>query len=55
MKNVSCFDSFNNSCFTILDKADNKFDLKIKEGLYIDWENPNLNSQVFHLSCSLTL
>ena len=54
-ENISCFDSANISCFDILDTAANKFDLKLKEGLYIDWEKPNLNSQIFHLSCSLTL
>ena len=33
----TCFDSYNSVCFKIIDKADSKFDLKIKEALHINW------------------
>ena len=39
------FDSYNSLCFKIIDKADSKFDLKIKEALHIKWIKPNLNAQ----------
>ena len=29
----TCFDSYNSLCFKIIDKANSKFDLKIKEAL----------------------
>ena len=31
-----CFDSYNSLCFKIIDKANSKFDLKIKEALHIN-------------------
>ena len=31
-------------CFKMIDKAQFKFDLKIKEYLHIDWRKPNLNA-----------
>ena len=31
-------------CFKIIDKANSKFDLKIKEVLHINWRKPNLNA-----------
>ena len=31
-------------CFKMIDKAQSKFDLKIKESLHIDWRKPNLNA-----------
>ena len=40
-----CFDSCNSLCFKIIDKANSKFDLKIKEALHINWRKPNLNAQ----------
>ena len=30
-----CFDSYNSLCFKIIDKANSKFDLKIKEALHV--------------------
>ena len=39
-----CFNSFTFDCFSILDTAQTEH-LKIKEGMYIDWENPNLNKK----------
>ena len=42
---VICFDSYNSLYFKISDKANSKFDLKIKEALHINWRKPNLNAQ----------
>ena len=49
------FDSYNYLCFKIIDKANSKFDLKIKEALYINWREPNLNAQQNHLTLTLSL
>ena len=46
----TCFDSYNSLCFKIIDKANSKFDLKIKEALHIDWKKPNLYAQQNHLA-----
>ena len=42
---ATCFDSNNYLSFKIIDKASSKFDLKIKETLYISWRKTNLNAQ----------
>ena len=42
-------------CFKIIDKANSKFDLKIKEAFHINWRKPNLNSQQNHLALTLSL
>ena len=42
---ATCFDSYNSLCFKIIDKANSKFDLKIKEALHINWRKLNLNTQ----------
>ena len=42
------FESYNSLSFKIIDKANSKFDLKIKEALHINWRKPNLNSQQNH-------
>ena len=34
--------------FKIIEKANSKFDLKIKEALHINWRKPNLNAQQNH-------
>ena len=52
---ATCFDSYNFLCFKIIDKANSKFDLKIKETLHINWRKPNLNVQRSHLICTLSL
>ena len=39
------FDSYNYLCFKLIDKADSKFDLKIKEALHINCIKLNLNAQ----------
>ena len=44
----------NTECFTILDSAASKFQIKIKEALHIKWENPILNQQLRHLDLSLS-
>ena len=49
------FDSYNSLCFKIIDKANSKFDLKIKEALHINWRKPNLNAQQNHLVLTLSL
>ena len=38
-------DSYNSLCLKIIDKANSKFDLKIKIVLHINWRKPNLNPQ----------
>ena len=52
---ATCFDSYNYLCFKIIDKANTKFDLKIKEALHINWRKPNLNAQQNHLALTLSL
>ena len=42
---ATCFDSYNSLCFKIIDKANSKFDLKIKEALHINWRKSDLNAQ----------
>ena len=49
------FDSYNSLSFKIIDKANSKFDLKIKGALHINWRKPNLNAQQNHLSLTLWL
>ena len=49
------FDSYNSLCFKIIDKANSKFDLKIKEALHINWGKPNLNAQQNHLALTFSL
>ena len=52
---ATCFDSFNSRCFKMIDKANSKFDLKIKEALHINWRKPNLNAQQNNLALTLSL
>ena len=51
---ATCFDSYNSLCFKVIDKANSKFDLKIKEALHINWRKPNLNAQQNHLALTLS-
>ena len=46
---------YNSLCFKIIDKANSKFDLKIKEALHINWRKPNLNARQNHLAVTLSL
>ena len=50
---TTCFDSYNYLSFKTIDKANSKFDLKIKEALHINWRKPNLNAQENHLAWTL--
>lgn len=50
-----CEEQANGNCFTILDTASRKWQLKLKEGLYIGWDNPNLNKQVKYVNKTLTI
>ena len=52
---ATCSDSNNSLCFKIIDKANSKFDLKIKEALHINWRKTNLNAQQNHLALILSL
>ena len=48
--NEECFSSFNSDCFSSLDYAPTQFQIKIKDGMYIDWEKPNLNKKLNHFA-----
>ena len=52
---ATCFDSYNSLSFKVIDKANSKFDLKIKEALHINWRKSNLNAQQSHLSLTFSL
>ena len=52
---ATCFDSYNSLCFDIIDKANSKFDLKIKEALHFNWRKPNLDAQQNHLALTISL
>ena len=52
---IACFDSYNSLSFKIIDKANFKFDLKIKEALHINWIKPYLNAQQRHLALTFSL
>ena len=54
-KHLHSTGTYNSLCFEIIDKANSKFDLKIKEALHINWRKPNLNAQQNHLSLTLSL
>ena len=47
--------TYNSLSFKTIDKANSKFDLKIKEALYITCIKPNLNAQQNHLASTLSL
>ena len=51
---ATCFDSYNSLCFKLIDKANFKFDQKIKEALHINRRTPNLNAQESHLALTLS-
>ena len=48
-------DSYNSLCFKIIEKANSKFDLKIKETLQINWRKLNLDAQQSYLTLILSL
>ena len=39
----------------MIDRANSKFELKIKEALHIKWRKPNLNAQQNHLAPTISL
>ena len=51
---TTCFDSYNSLFLKMIDKANSKFDLKIKDSLHISWRKPNLNAQKNHLAFTLS-
>ena len=51
---TTCFDSYYCLSFKIIEKANSKFNLKIKEALNINWTKPNLNVQQNHLALTLS-
>ena len=53
MASETCKTSANNDCFVILDHAPTQWQLKIKEGLHIKWECPQLNKQGKHVVVTL--
>ena len=52
---ATCFGFHNSLCFKIIDKANSKFDLKIKEVLQSNRRKPNLNAQQNHLALTVSL
>ena len=52
---ATCFESYSSFCFKIIDKANSKFDLKIKDTLHIHWRKPNLNAEQSYLALTLSL
>ena len=59
-KHITCssgniFGSYNSLYFKIIDKANSKFDLKLKEALHINWRKPNSNTQQNPLALTLSL
>ena len=51
----SCHISCSADCFTVLDSATTKFQVKLKESMKIKWEKPDLNQQVKHINLTLSL
>ena len=52
-QNINCYNNFSKQSFKIIDTAKNKFDLKIKEAIHINFDRPNLNAQVNHHALTL--
>ena len=52
---ATCFDSYNSLFIKIIEKANSKFDLKIKETSHINWREPKLNAQQNNLALTLSL
>jgi len=53
--NPDCFDKCNSNCFKIIDRANFKYNLKIKEAFHINWSKPELNTQVKHFNITLSV
>ena len=52
---ATCFDSYNSISFKTVDKANSKFNLKIKEAVHINRRKPNWNAPQNHLALTLSL
>ena len=52
---IASFDSHSFLSFKIIDRANSKFDLKIKETSHINWRKPNLHAQQNNLVLTLSL
>ena len=52
---TACFDSYNSLYFKIIDKANYKFNLKIKEAVHINWIKRNLKVEQNDLALTLSL
>ena len=50
-----CRASCTPDCFEILDSAATKYQVKLKESMFIEWEKPDLNQQVKHINLTLSL
>ena len=50
----NCRNVSDDNCFIILDQAQTKYQLKIKEALHIQWQQPSLNKQVVHYNITIT-
>ena len=50
-----CRASCTSDCFEILDSAATKYQVKLKESMFIKWEKPDLNQQVKHINLTLSL
>ena len=46
--NPNCKNVNNNDSFSILDNANTKYELALKEAMHIKWEKPDLNGQKVH-------
>ena len=42
-------------CFSILDHATTKYQVKIKEALRLHWEQATLNKQLYHVNLTLSV
>ena len=51
----ACRDSCSTEYFTILDSANSRFKIKIKEALHIKSYNPTVNQQLQHFGLSLSV
>ena len=52
-KNNSKISIFRELFTNVLDYAPTQYEFKIKEGMYINWEKPNLNKQLNHVATIL--
>ena len=48
MSSADCLNACSRDCFSILDTARTKYQLRIKESLFISWLKPTLNKQKSH-------